>query len=202
MSFMPTRVLSILALAIILMSATLLHESAQAQVRYFDHVPTSDEILAALREEPRPATSPGSEASHPKMRGIEWGGANATSAGSSVATPASQPKPALALPVNFDFGTARVSPTSMNYVAAVAAVLSQNPSMQLVVEGHTDAAGIAKANTMLSWERAFSVFRLMVEKYGIDPGRLQPSGKGSTEPLQGLDPLSGMNRRVQFRVIG
>ncbi|HET9642363.1 MAG TPA: OmpA family protein [Burkholderiaceae bacterium] len=201
MPMMWTRVLSILSLAVIVVSAALFHESAQAQVRYFDHVPTPDEILAALRGAPKPdsARSPGTAGA--KMRGIEWGGGSATSTESAV-TSAGQSKPAVALPVNFDFGTARVSPASMNYVAAMAAVLEQNPGMQIAVEGHTDAVGSSKANTMLSWERAFSVFRLMVEKYGIDPGRLQPAGKGSSEPLQGLDPMSGMNRRVQFRVVG
>jgi outer membrane protein OmpA-like peptidoglycan-associated protein len=136
------------------------------------------------------------------MRGIEWSGGSATNTPSGTAVFAGQAKPAVALPVNFEFGTSRVSPGSMNYVAAMAAVLEQNPGMQLVVEGHTDAIGTPKLNTMLSWERAFSVFRLMVEKYGIDPARLQPLGKGSTEPLQGLDPMNGMNRRVQFRVVG
>jgi outer membrane protein OmpA-like peptidoglycan-associated protein len=55
---------------------------------------------------------------------------------------------------------------------------------------------------MLSWERAYSVFKLLVERYGIDPARLQPIGRGPLEPMPGVAPNDGMNRRVQFRVAG
>ena len=49
----------------------------------------------------------------------------------------------------------------------------------MAIEGHTDASGSAQRNLMLSWDRAMTVFKLLVERYGIDPVRLQPVGKGS-----------------------
>lgn len=182
---------------------------AQAQVRYFDRVPSPVEIMAALNPQPTPAAGPQTPRpeGQTKTRGLEWG-VGTTSAVSSNMSPAAAPAPqppagpALALPINFEFGTARLSRTSLAYIEAVVAVLHQNPEMRLMVEGHTDAAGQARANMMLSWERSFSVFRAMVERYGIDPARLQPVGKGSTEPLVATDPQLGANRRVQFRVLG
>jgi len=187
-------------MAILLASAFGAHGPAQAQVKYFDHVPTSDEILSALRAAKPAAPAPVADGTHLKMRGIEWG-VGAASALPAAAFSSASPAPALALPVNFDFGTARLSRASVGYIEAVVAVLNQNPDMRLVVEGHTDAAGDAKSNAMLSWERAFSVFHLMIEKYDIDPARLQLAGKGSSEPLPATDPLNSMNRRVQFRAI-
>jgi outer membrane protein OmpA-like peptidoglycan-associated protein len=54
---------------------------------------------------------------------------------------------------------------------------------------------------MLSWERAFAVFRLLVDRYGIDPARLVPVGKGASEPLVATQSPNPLNRRVQFRVV-
>jgi outer membrane protein OmpA-like peptidoglycan-associated protein len=80
--------------------------------------------------------------------------------------------------------------------------MARDPSIRLVIEGHTDVTGAYQRNMMLSWERAYSVFKLLVERYGIDPARLQPIGRGPLEPMPGVAPNDGMNRRVQFRVAG
>ena len=180
---------------LVALPAMLAVNGAQAQVQYFDHVPTAAEIRVALG---RPAPGEARLPSRPTSRrkGIEWHTAApmGESSGSSGQ--------GLALPVTFDPGAARVSKASMAYVGSIASVLAEDPSLRLVVEGHTDATGATRANTMLSWERAFSVFRVLVDRYGIDPDRLQPVGKGSSEPLRPSDPADAMNRRVQFRVAG
>jgi OOP family OmpA-OmpF porin len=173
---------------------------AQAQVKFFDRVPTAHEIQDALNG--RSAEKPGVVVgSSPRMRsrGITW---NTPNTESEIQTSSPQDSsPALALPVQFESGAARVSTASMAYINAVALTLLRNPEMRLVIEGHTDAVGNPRANVMLSWERSFSVFRLMVQKYGIDPTRLQPAGKGSLEPLVPSGNNAAMNRRVQFRLL-
>jgi outer membrane protein OmpA-like peptidoglycan-associated protein len=133
-----------------------------------------------------------------RRKGIEWNTA-------AAAEPADAPQrdaPAVALPVAFDRGAATVSKASMAYVDSIAAVLSEDPSLRLVIEGHTDTTGNPRANAVLSWERAFSVFRVLVERYGIDPQRLQPLGKGDSDPLRPAEPAHAINRRVQFRMAG
>ncbi len=197
-----------------------------AQVKYFDRPPTADEIRAALRgAAPTPSAAPGTRSlsGGAKTRAIDWN-ANAPAAqasptqqaeqavqqGSGAAAFAGGGAPAgaggsggaIALPVNFDSGSARVSANSAGYIQAIAMALSSDPSLRLVIEGHTDGVGSPQSNMMLSWDRAFSVFRLLVERYGIDPARLQPVGKGSTEPMSGTTPMDGVNRRVQFRTLG
>ena len=52
------------------------------------------------------------------------------------------------------------------------------------------------------WDRAMTVFKLLVERHGIEPVRLMPVGKGSSEPLDELNPEAANNRRVQFRPLG
>jgi outer membrane protein OmpA-like peptidoglycan-associated protein len=115
--------------------------------------------------------------------------------------PGKDDRPALAFPVHFDSGQVRVSKPSLSYVAALADALTQDPLLKIQVEGHTDSAGTARSNLMLSWERAFAVFRLLVDRYGIDPARLVPVGKGCSEPLVTTQSPHPLNRRVQFRLL-
>lgn len=167
---------------------------AQGQVRYMDRVPTRQEIRESLGLQPRvgPA-APGTDSSR-RAKGIEW---------ALPAEPADRSAgPALALPVAFERGTAHLSKSSLAYLRAVAEVMADHPDLKIAVEGHTDGTGDPRANFVLSWERSLAVFRAMVDRYGIDPERLQPVGKGATEPLSGADPTRGINRRVQFRTVG
>lgn len=190
-----------------------------AQVRYFDRPPTAEQLREALlarpRAEPSPMVRP-ADANGIAVRGIRWNDNSAVPAGQDPAKadaqtvtrpPAARADadasgPAAAMPINFDSGSARVSAGSFPYLDAVAQVLQADPSMKVVIEGHTDASGPATRNMMLSWERAYSVFRLLVERYGIDPARLQPLGRGSLDPIDGATPTDGVNRRVQFRLHG
>jgi outer membrane protein OmpA-like peptidoglycan-associated protein len=165
---------------------------AQAQVRYFERPPTVAELRQALAPRaPASASSQASQAPLGRSRGIEWQAPGPVSSA-----------PAVALPVTFDKSSAHVSASSSAYVQAVADLLASDPSLRLLIEGHTDATGQPTSNLMLSWDRAFTVFRLLVSKYRIDPVRLQPMGKGAAEPLDGASPVDGANRRVQFRVMG
>jgi len=186
---------------------------AAAQVKSFDHVPTPDEIMASLAA-PKNAAAAGTDAAsgdatkERHTRGLKKRapGEAAPAAADSNATLAQNTQapagPAISLPVNFDTGSAHITPASMGYIQAMASVLERDPSLRLVVEGHTDAVGNPRGNLMLSWDRAYAVFHVLVERYNVDPSRLQPLGKGSSEPLSGKDPADSENRRVQFRVAG
>lgn len=167
---------------------------AEAQVRYIDHVPTRQEIRESLGLQARQGATAWGTGSSRRAKGIEW----------SVPAEPAEPSagPALALPVAFERGTAHLSKSSLAYLRAVADVMADHPGLKIAVEGHTDGTGDPRANFVLSWERSLAVFRAMVDRYGIDPERLQPVGKGATEPLHDADPSQGINRRVQFRTIG
>jgi outer membrane protein OmpA-like peptidoglycan-associated protein len=206
----------------------LLPAISNAQVTYVDRVPTVDELQAALQQ--HRASNPGAQAqamqsqpapttqSAPNLtRQIIWNkpAAPAEADGSTTAAvavphpaPAMRPAdtmtagPAVAMPITFDTNSSRVSGSSLGYVDAVAGLLMRDPTLRLAIEGHTDAVGSPQRNMPLSWERAMSVFRLLIERHGIDPKRLQPVGRGSLEPLDGMPPTAPRNRRVQFRVVG
>ncbi|MEO6269563.1 MAG: OmpA family protein, partial [Lautropia sp.] len=177
---------------------------------------TTTAAPSPMQAAPAPAaTSP--LPSGTRTRGIVW--STATSAGSSTtasaagsaaapvpsagagmqapaqiaspASPATPGSPAAALPINFDLGSSRIDSASLPYLETIASVLRTDPSLHLVIEGHTDDRGSYNRNMVLSWDRALGVFRTLVESYGIDPRRLQPVGKGPLEPMPGTAPADG-----------
>ena len=116
------------------------------------------------------------------------------------AAPATEPgpPPSLSLAIQFDINSSRVQPESGRLLGnLVAAMLSPElKSSRFLIEGHTDASGAAASNQRLSQERADEV-RLYLVALGVPPSRLRAVGKGSSEPVDALDPLSAQNRRVR-----
>lgn len=109
---------------------------------------------------------------------------------------------AIAFPINFRVNSSEILPESVPFLESIAGLMQKDPSVRLMVEGHTDSSGSAARNNTLSRERAYSVVNYLIDRYRIDPARLMPIGKGFSEPLDGMDASNPKNRRVQFRIIG
>lgn len=109
---------------------------------------------------------------------------------------------AIAFPIQFKVNSAQILPESIPFLQSIAGLLQKDPSLRLLIEGHTDISGNYQRNMALSRERAFAVMNYLIDRFGIDPMRLMPIGKGPTEPLPGYEPTDPKNRRVQFRIIG
>ncbi len=104
--------------------------------------------------------------------------------------------------IQFKLGSAELSSASENTLMQIAKILALTPDRCVFVEGHTDATGNADLNLRLSRDRANSVVKFIVGKAGVLRSRLITAGKGSTEPVKGLDPRDPKNRRVSFKVAG
>jgi outer membrane protein OmpA-like peptidoglycan-associated protein len=78
-----------------------------------------------------------------------------------------------------------------------------DPSLTMVVRGHTDSAGDDIENLALSQRRAEAVVAYAVEQ-GINPSRLDPQGRGSREPIADNSTPEGRerNRRLEFDIGG
>lgn len=124
----------------------------------------------------------------------------------SAAAPAQQTmqvgERAIAFPINFRVNSAEIMPESVPFIESIAGLMQKDPSVRLLIEGHTDVSGNPARNVALSRERAFSVMNYLVDRFRVDPMRLVPVGKGFSEPLGGMEPTNPKNRRVQFRIIG
>jgi outer membrane protein OmpA-like peptidoglycan-associated protein len=84
----------------------------------------------------------------------------------------------------------------------MAKVLDENPSLEIVLEGHTDIGGSPIKNMELSKQRV-QVIKLYLMKKGISGNRIGMKAFGSTQPITRLrDEVSKkLNRRVEFRIV-
>ncbi len=100
--------------------------------------------------------------------------------------------------IQFKFGSAELTPDSIETLKNLGNALNHELADQphFTIEGHTDAYGEAGYNEELSKERAAAVKDYLVKQMGVSEDRLQPVGKGSSEPVSGSSPYSGVNRRV------
>lgn len=103
--------------------------------------------------------------------------------------------------IQFKVGSAEVAPQSEGTLRAIAKILAMAPDKCVLVEGHTDSSGNAGKNQALSQERANSVVDFFAKRDLLDRSRLVSVGKGSSDPLPGLDPRDSKNRRVVFKVV-
>ena len=72
-------------------------------------------------------------------------------------------------------------------LAKLADVINAEPSIDVMIEGHTDSKGIHTETIVDNWDlsvkRSTSVVRILQNKYKVDPARLIPSGRSSYVPL-------------------
>ncbi len=82
-------------------------------------------------------------------------------------------------------------------------LLTDNPTIKIEVDGHTDNVGKLVDNLKLSTNRAKTVVDYLIEK-GIAAQRLQYKGFGATKPIADNANEAGKaaNRRTEFTVIG
>lgn len=102
--------------------------------------------------------------------------------------------------ITFDVNKDVVKPESAGTLKMIADVLTENPSVKILIVGHTDSDGDDAANLDLSKRRAASVKNVLVSGYGIAADRITTDGKGEKEPVAKNDSGTNkaLNRRVEF----
>ena len=101
----------------------------------------------------------------------------------------------------FNTASYRVKKGAYKLIAKLAALIKSEPSMDVMIEGHTDSRTISNEIVQDNWDlsvkRATSIVRLLESKYLVEGSRLIASGRGSTMPL--VDNSSSENRRKNRR---
>jgi OOP family OmpA-OmpF porin len=102
--------------------------------------------------------------------------------------------------VLFDFDKYEIKPEAYPLLNEVITILKKDPEIEVEIQGHTDNAGSAEYNLILSEKRAKAVTDYVV-KNGIDPERLSSRGYGLTQPVASNDTREGraQNRRAELR---
>ena len=122
-------------------------------------------------------------------RGIRVGPGTAPaspqSAPSAQTASAAQPAPSVSLTVQFDTGSANLTPQAVQALNDLGKALT-DPSLALYrfrIEGHTDTVGSRDYNKALSDRRAAAVVDYLSASFHIDRDRLQPTGMGEDGQL-------------------
>ena len=101
----------------------------------------------------------------------------------------------------FATGSAKLLAKSNVSLNNVVAILNENPSYKVDIDGHTDITGTPEKNQVLSEARASSV-KAYLESKGIAENRLVATGYGIDKPIADNKTVAGRskNRRVEMRL--
>ncbi len=105
----------------------------------------------------------------------------------------------------FNSGSYRISNKANNILQKLADVINSEPSIEVMVEGHTDSRTIntekVKDNWDLSVLRATSVVRKLQDRYNVDPAKLIAAGRSSYQPLTDNDTRESRSKNRRTRII-
>jgi len=107
----------------------------------------------------------------------------------------------------FKSGKYEVTDQAKTVLGKVAAVLKNQPDIEIMVEGHTDVvpyrSGVLMDNWDLSVKRATSVVRILQNQYGLDPAKMAAAGRGEYKPIGENDTKEGkaINRRTRIVIL-
>lgn len=102
--------------------------------------------------------------------------------------------------IRFDTDRAEPRPDSRPTLEEIAKYLRANPSVGVVVTGHTNNQGAFDYNVDLSRRRAAAIVAVLTRDFGIAAARLTPFGAGVAAPVAANDSDTGrgQNRRVEI----
>ena len=105
----------------------------------------------------------------------------------------------------FNTASYRVKNSAMNLLTKLANIIESEPSMDVMIEGHTDSRTINNAVVQDNWDlsvkRATSIVRLLQNKFNIDGSRLIASGRGDTMPLFPNDSRENRAKNRRTRIV-
>ena len=101
----------------------------------------------------------------------------------------------------FNTASYKVNKKALPLLGKLAEIIKSEPSMDVMVEGHTDSRTINTAilqdNWDLSVKRATSITRILQNDFGVNPSQLIASGRSSYKPL--VENLNNENRALNRR---
>ena len=112
-------------------------------------------------------------------------------------------EPVILKNIYFEFDSAELTENSEEGINVILNFLNNNPSVNILLEGHTDDVGEEEYNMVLSERRAETVKNALIDR-GVSAERIKAKGCGSTQPLLPNkldDELNFLNRRVTMSVV-
>ncbi|WP_397363790.1 flagellar motor protein MotB [Olleya sp. R77988] len=105
----------------------------------------------------------------------------------------------------FGKGSFKISNKADKILQKVADLINSEPSIDVMIEGHTDSRSISNSRVKDNWDlsvlRATSVVRKLQDQFGVAPEKLIASGRSSYQPLTENETDEGRSRNRRTRII-
>lgn len=105
----------------------------------------------------------------------------------------------------FNTASYRVSNKANDILQKLADIINSEPSIDVMVEGHTDARSINNAKVQDNWDlsvlRATSVVRKLQNEFDVSPEKLIASGRSSYSPLVDNDSRDNRSKNRRTRIV-
>jgi chemotaxis protein MotB len=105
----------------------------------------------------------------------------------------------------FNSGSYRVSSKANAILQKLADVINSEPSLEVMVEGHTDSRGINTEKISDNWDlsvlRATSVVRKLQNQYHVAPEKMIAAGRSSYQPLTDNKTAANRARNRRTRIV-
>ncbi|MEM9992275.1 MAG: flagellar motor protein MotB [Bacteroidota bacterium] len=104
----------------------------------------------------------------------------------------------------FTTGSSRINEEAKEVLGSIAAVINDQPGLNILVEGHTDDVPISRKGMVDNWDlsvkRATSVVRTLQNEYYVSPERLTAAGRSEYVPKADNETEDGRgkNRRTEI----
>ena len=107
------------------------------------------------------------------------------------------------LKTEFDFGKSVIRPEYIEHLKVIADFMNKYQDTKTVIEGRTCSIGTEEFNMKLSYERADSIRKYLVEELGVDSKRLDIKAYGETRPIADNNTEEGRkrNRRAEAVIV-
>jgi OOP family OmpA-OmpF porin len=104
--------------------------------------------------------------------------------------------------LQFERGKAELLPASYGELDKLAEFMTENPTVEIEISGHTDNQGDPKLNVELSENRVKSTTDYLISK-GIEKNRIKGKGYGGSKPIasNSREETRKLNRRVEMTII-
>ncbi|ARV07523.1 hypothetical protein BTO04_12850 [Polaribacter sp. SA4-10] len=105
----------------------------------------------------------------------------------------------------FKSGSYNVTDNAYTVLEKIAKVINDQPKMEVMIEGHTDATPIKRNIIQDNWDlsalRATSITRILQYKYGVKPERLIAAGRSQYVPLAPNDTAENKAKNRRTKII-
>lgn len=105
----------------------------------------------------------------------------------------------------FKSGSYNITENAYTVLEKIAKVIKDQPNMEVLIEGHTDATPIKRDLIQDNWDlsalRATSIVRVLQYKYGVKPQRLTAAGRSQYVPVAANDTPENKAKNRRTKII-